>query len=122
MEKEKLMNMVEELNVRGAWKNGVKAYAYDLVESLQVDNVNIDDLKSELLNGADNWKEYSWGGNAFIFDGDIAERLCTPSEMKKTDNGDKQPNSRETWLDVQARALSQAFTLIKKLVRDELEK
>jgi hypothetical protein len=44
---------------------------------------------------------------------DIAERLCTPSELKKTRHGDRKPNSREEWLDVQARALYQASNRIK---------
>ena len=61
-----------------------------------------------MLNGAQNWSEYSWGGSALICNGDIAERLCTPSELKKTRNGERRPNSREEWLDTQARALYKA--------------
>ena len=49
---------------------------------------------------------------SIIYDSDIAERLCTPSELKKTRNGERKPNSREEWLDVQARALRQAFSRI----------
>ena len=43
--------------------------------------------KKALLNGADDWSQYSWGGCSLIYDGDIAERLCTPSELKKTRHG-----------------------------------
>ena len=113
MEKEKIMNMVEELNVRGAWKKGVKEYACDLVEGLQVDDVNESNLEVELLNGAENWSEYSWSGCAFVYDGDIVDRLCTPSEIKRFHNGKlNRPNSSEEWLDTQARALKQAYIVV----------
>ena len=49
-----------------------------------------------------------------IYDGDIAERLCCPSELKKTRNGERRPNSREEWLDVQARALRQASYMVRR--------
>ena len=47
-------------------------------------------------------------------DADIAERLCAPSELKRKKGGDLQPSSRETWLDCQARALSQAARIVLK--------
>jgi hypothetical protein len=73
--------------------------------------------RKALLNGADNWNESSWGGCYEIYNSDIAERLCTPSELKKTRQGERRPNSREEWLDVQARALHQAERLILRLAR-----
>ena len=69
------------------------------------------------LNGAQDWEQYSWGGSALVYDGDIAAALCTPSELKKTRNGDRRPNSREEWLDVQARALRQAFRRVYSAIR-----
>lgn len=63
---------------------------------------------TDLLNGADNWNQYSRGGCYLVYDADIAELLCTPSELKRTRNGERRPNGREEWLDVQARALHQA--------------
>lgn len=65
-------------------------------------------LMNIMKNGAKSWSEYSWGGCGLIYDGDIAEHYCTPSELKKVRGGDRRPNSREEWLDVQARALRQA--------------
>lgn len=65
-----------------------------------------------MLNGARDWSEYSYGGCSLIYDGDIAERLCTPGELKRTRHGERRPNSREGWLDVQARALSQACSRV----------
>lgn len=65
-------------------------------------------LMNIMKNGAESWSKYSWGGCGLIYDGDIAEHYCTPSELKKVRGGDRRPNSREEWLDVQARALRQA--------------
>lgn len=110
---------------RSAWDRGVTAYALDLLEELnesiergwrteEDDLCNANLIIKSLLNGASDWKEYSFGGCSLISDSDIAERLCTASELKKTRNGDRNPNSRETWLDVQARALYQACNRICK--------
>lgn len=41
-------------------------------------------------------------------------RLCTPSELRRTHNGERRPNSREEWLDTQARALYQAARRVKR--------
>lgn len=65
-------------------------------------------LMNIMKNGAENWSAYSWGGCGLVYDADIAEHYCTPSELKKVRGGDRRPNSREEWLDVQARALRQA--------------
>lgn len=118
---------------RSSWNRGVTAYALDLLDSLQesIDCGSLDSadliapkiLRKALLNGASSWSEYSWGGCSLIYDSDIAERLCTPSELKKTHNGERRPNSREEWLDTQARALFQAANRIvlhvRKLTEEE---
>ena len=54
--------------------------------------------------------------SALLYDEDIAENLCSPSELKKCKNGMLRPNKQEQWLDVQARALLQAEKLIKDCV------
>ena len=112
---------------RSAWDKGVTEYALELVEQLgeQIDGGYFDELdlteskkvRAALLKGAANWSQYSWGGCSLIYDGDIAERLCCPSELKKTRNGERRPNSQEEWLDVQARALYQAANRICRHIR-----
>ena len=114
MEKQDIIDALESRKTRSAWSRGVNNYAIDLVDGLE-DCVNI--TKEKLLNGASNWTEYSFGGCALIYDADIAEALCTPSELKAKRGGDLQPNSNETWLDVQARALFQASNLILKIAK-----
>jgi hypothetical protein len=111
MTREELTKKILETSPRSAWRKGVKQYALDLIDGLEKDDFS----RETLLNGAQNWREYAEGGCALIYDADIAERLCNPSELKKTRNGENQPNSRETWMDVQVRALFQAFNLIQRL-------
>ena len=124
---EKLYQSIESEKQRSAWDKGVSAYALELVEQLgeqigggYFDELNLSEpkkVRAALLNGAENWSQYSWGGCSLIYDGDIAERLCCPSELKKTRNGERRPNSREEWLDVQARALYQAANRICRHIR-----
>lgn len=110
---EAIKNAIEARKTRSAWSKGVNRYALDLLDNLDNRAIDTPDgLRVALLNGARNWDEYSWGGCALIYNGDIAEALCSPSELKRTRGGDRRPNSREEWLDVQARALSQACRLI----------
>ena len=103
---------------RSAWGRGVAKYALELLDTVdewseynngaEIPNTRAE-LKKIALNGANDWKQYSWGGSSLIYDSDIAERLCTPSELKRMRNGERNPNGRESWLDCQARALHQAF-------------
>lgn len=112
-----IINELEKKNDRSAWDKGVNIYAYELVEFIETIPTDIKEVETVLLNGAKDWSQYSWGGCSLIYDSDIAERLCTPSELKKTKNGERRPNSREEWLDVQARALWQACNRIKRIIR-----
>ena len=124
---EKVYQSIENEKQRSAWNKGVNEYALELVEQLgeQISNgyfneLDLSDFKkvrAALLNGAADWSQYSWGGSSLIYDCDIAERLCTPSELKKTRNGERRPNSREEWLDTQARALYQACNRVSRLYR-----
>lgn len=117
----KLYNIIEGEKVRSKWSDGVKLYALDLLESLyyieEGETITSDTIKSLLLNGASDWGQYSWGGCSLIYNGDICERLATPSEQKKTRNGERRPNAREEWLDTQARALYQASNLIYRTLK-----
>ena len=99
---------------RSAWARGVKAYALELVESLSDDPDLCNEvmLQKALLNGASSWAQYSEGGCALCYDVDIIERLCPPSELKRKKWGILPPNGRESWLEVQARALWQAHRVV----------
>ena len=113
---EEIKKNLEARKDRSAWDKGVTVYALELLDEVaeQIDYTKKEpetraELKMLALNGAADWSQYSLGGSSLIYDCDIAERLCTPSELKKTKGGERRPNSREEWLDTQARALYQAF-------------
>lgn len=114
----KLRNKVNNTKTRSAWANGVKDYANDIIDNLQEYNkpVTLANLEAAALNGASDWRQYAWGGCGLAYDEAIAERLCTPSELKRARGRrgyvSSMANSREAWLDVEARALYQAFIRI----------
>lgn len=106
---------------RSAWDKGVTIYALELLEEYAEraayegrQAANTAEFKEWLKNGASDWDQYSWGGSSLIYNSDIAKRLCCPSELKKTRNGERRPNSREEWLDTQARALRQAASRLTR--------
>lgn len=113
--------IIKDRRDRSAWDKGVTAYALELIDAI-VERAEyekhypetLSELAAYALNGAESWEQYSWGGSALIYDCDIAERLCSPSELKRVKGGERRPNAREEWLDTQARALRQAYTRIKR--------
>ena len=131
---EKLRQALKSRKDRSAWDKGVNLYSLELVDELEEAAADQGrnpapgaECRKLMLNGAQNWQRpndeiaawsvYSWGGLSLIYDGDIAERLCTPSELKRTRNGERRPNGQEEWLDVQARALYQASKRVSILYR-----
>lgn len=118
---------IEAKSARSAWSRGVKEYAMELLDDLEeaisggyFDAEDIEApalLSRQLLNGASDWEQYSWGGCSLIYNQDIAERLCNASELEKTRHGERRPNAREEWLDTQTRALGQAARLILQEAR-----
>ena len=121
MNKEATLENLKAVKCRSAWSKGVKEYAYMLLDNifLHSDYKSITSFKSlheELLNGKRNWYQFSWEGDALVYDKNIAETLYSPSKLKKCKNGTLRPSKHEQWLDVQARALIQAEKLIKDCV------
>lgn len=108
-----LYDALQNYTPRSAWMQGVKALALEITDSAEniITELN---AKQIALNGADSFLSASQGGQWAIYDCDIAARFCTYSELERTHNGEKNPNGRETWLEVQARAASQAVNLINK--------
>ena len=119
----------EVVPTKSAWEKGVAEYAEWMVENLEEaenDNPGLIDtidpnnpgwskkLEEVLLNGARDWEQFSRGGNGLVYDRAIAKALCSPSELRKTNGGIRRPNAREDWLDVEARALYQAFSRVKE--------
>ena len=114
-----LRKLAAEFPNTSARKKGAKEYADELLNNLEEKAQyyerlprNEKELKEWLLNGAMDWSEYSYGGCSLIYDSQIAKRLCTPSELKKNEGGRLAPNRREGWLDVQTKALRDAYCRI----------
>ena len=123
MEKEEIKKAImdalekEKEKERSAWSHGEVRYAMELMNNVDGKEVT----EKNLLGGSNNWHQYSEGGYTLIYDELICRRLCSPSEIKKTKDGERNPNKHETWIDVQARALYQAARLILK-IKGEVEK
>lgn len=123
----KLYVSIEARKDRSAWNKGINEYCFEFIgtmeEAVSRGWLDIDTLDSKqsfekwLLNGACSWQQYSEGGCSLIYDEDIAKRLCTPSELKRTRNGENPPNSFEDWLDVQTRALYQACNRLYRIFK-----
>ena len=66
----------ESKTARSAWRKGVSIYAIELLENLEGRELT----KENLLNGAQNFKQYSYSANSLIYDEDICNRLCNNTE------------------------------------------
>lgn len=120
----RIADIIEALPARSAWSRAKKEYAVELLDNLRAAAAyaaangepspleSRETVRAALLNGARDWKEYSYCGCSLIYNGDIAARCCNPSELRRTHGGEKRPNAREDWLDVQARALYQAGAVL----------
>ena len=118
---------IKKESFRSAWGKGIQLYAIELLEKLEEragegviqvnDLCNNSAIEKALLNGAHNWSEYSEGACSLIYNEDIAKRLCTATELKRTQNGLNPPCKNGSWLDLQARALRQAFWTLSDYVK-----
>lgn len=100
---------------RSAWARGVNNVAADMVSEILEE---YDGNDAPHFNRVDDFSKHFYGvslreavdGGCFlIYDYDIAENFCTPSELKRTKDGERNLNSRETWLDVMYHGAYQAI-------------
>lgn len=119
-EMQKIQERLAATKPRSAWDKGVKKIAENLLdkyEEIVRGREGSDPVppltEKTVLNGANSWEQYCYGGRALIYDREIAKTLCTPSELRRTEFGRKAPNPYESWIDVQVRAHVQAWALIK---------
>lgn len=116
-----LYNTINNLKpARSAWGRGVQGYASlileDIIDYTPETITSVFELKDICLNGAKDWKQYAEGGGGLVYDDTIIKTLATPSEIKRLrykEGGYRQPEPGVTWIDVEARALFQAWQLIK---------
>lgn len=113
-----LRGLVSSSSARSAWSRGVRDYALDLIDEIAEIAIYEASTGAEIpvisqslaLNGASDWHQYAYGGcgAAAVYDVAIAERLCTPSELRAFHSG----KLCQSWPSVEARALLQAWRLI----------
>ena len=113
----------KEKKARSKWSKAVLQDAQwllkNVIEGYIKNGEEVEINEKILLYGAENWKEFSWGGSALIYNGEIAEHYSTPSELKfwgfTKDGGVKRDTNTvgEHLFDIQARALRQAWWAIR---------
>ena len=113
-----------EVNARSAWNKAVKADALDLIANVlegfsPEDYETVEQLRACMLNGANDWSAFSWGGCALVYNEDIRAHYLTLSEQRKY-KGDT--ICGQHLLDIQARALYQAAALVLRFFRFEKKK
>lgn len=136
-----ISELSKEKAARSYWSRAVQSDAISMIERMLSDSDNVvngvfSGTLSEFLASCVNhvgiinakiesvWScipyinESSRGGNWLIYNDDIAAHYCTPSELKRVTHKDgtirDHANSREDWLDVQARAHYQALIRIMR--------
>ena len=104
---------------RSAWDRGVAQYVEDFLLRLEDYQENerpiecLEQLLPVLLNGAKDWKHYSESGCSLVYDEDIAERLCTPAQLRDFRAGVSRLLNLD-WIESQSRALYQAWLILQR--------
>lgn len=115
----KTSEIIEKLQARkdrSAWDSGVTQYAIEIVEHCGKEELDGKDYYEALLNGAEDWRAYSFGACSLICDEDICRRLYSPSMQKRYRYGEKEPSNIDTWLDVQTLALRRACRRVRATI------
>ena len=117
-----VLEQIKQHKARSAFDKGVRRFAIDLVESaIERHHFKMSDFADSdeklFLNGAKDWKQYVDGACGLFACSDIAEALCSPSELKRVKGGLLSPSRNESWIDVAARAYRLAYeTLIRNTI------
>lgn len=98
---------------RSCWNHGVASlirdYAKEVLQEHDGEIISARDFYKLWNCGNEALKDAVYGGYFDIWNYDIAKRLCTPSELKKSNEGMRRPNKCEEWIDVEVRAVYQAM-------------
>ena len=107
---------------RTYWSRGVASlirdYAEDVLKEHDGEEVTSDEFYKLWDCGNDTLRDAVYGGSYDICNYDIAKRLLSPSEFKKSKEGMRRPNRNEEWLDIEYRAIccamSKSFLILSK--------
>ena len=96
------------INARSCEEKCICEYCFDFMHFLKeekIKEISLQGLLKTLLNGSENWRDYSYSGNALIYDYQIAERFRLD------------PNKDEKWLDLQSYALQKAYDKVEAIAQ-----
>ena len=100
---------------RSCWSRGVASLIRDYAEEVLQEHDGETVSNKELFRlwncGNETLRDAVYYGCFDIWNYDIAKRLCTPSQFKKSKEGMRSPNRCETWLDVEYKAIYRAVCL-----------
>lgn len=113
-----LIKQIEQWKPRSAWDKGVKELMFMIVEHEGRDFKEDFKLFRTLYELKKLAKEWSYYGELYICNSQIAEQFCTPSEFKKVKGGELPPSSKEQWVDLQSRACFQAFKRLQAIIEN----
>ena len=111
----KLVEEAEKMSrtERSYWSRGVASlirdYGEDVLGEHDGEIISARDFYKLWNCGADSLRDAVYGGSFDIWNYDIAKRLCTPSDLKKSNEGMRRPNKRQDWIDVELIAVQQAM-------------
>ena len=98
---------------RSCWSRGVASlirdYGEDVLGEHDGEIISARGFYKLWHRGNDSLRDAVYAGSFDIWNYDIAKRLCTPSELKKSNEGVRNPNKRENWFDVETRAIYEAM-------------
>lgn len=99
---------------RAQWEKGVEFYTHFLAERFNdnylPENIEMKNIIVILLNGAENWHQFAWGGCGQVYNEEIATTLLTPSQRKRITLSDTFRGY--SLLDLEAHALAEAASRV----------
>lgn len=111
--KNEMKKKILESPAQTKWEKGVKQYALELAtEAEEKEYLSEEEFEKALLNGAQDWRQYSYGGCSLINDDEIFCRLFTQTTLRKW-----LIKGKLGALDLQAQALKEACNLVMKLAK-----
>lgn len=105
-----LIDRISKFKTNEKWNEGIKQYALELLAEHDGEE-EIRNLEKQMLSGAGDWEQYSWGACQFsLSGGSIPERLFTPETIKNMKESEFEPSFLNL---TQTEALKQAYQLIR---------
>lgn len=108
-----IIKRLQERRYVGKFNGAITTYAIEMLEDIDyIEELNKINCQKLMLNGAENAYKYSESGMSLIYDEDIAQRLATPSQIKKF-------KRYTNWIQMQGRAIELALYRVQLILEEE---